>query len=180
MGHPDWVSVSMPYVQPRADGEPESWSAEASRHGGVGTQRLLDVAEVVPPAEVAEALRVEDGATVVVRRRLMLLDDHPVELTDSYYPAAIARGTGLAERRKIRGGAVGLLAELGHRARHVREDVCARRPTEEERAALALPAGDWVLELTRLLRTEAGLPIEFSVMTMVAERRRLRYQLMID
>ncbi|MBO4204732.1 GntR family transcriptional regulator [Micromonospora echinofusca] len=180
MGHPGWVSVSMPYVAPRADGQPEPWGAEAARHGGVGTQRLLAVAEVVPPAEVAEALRVEDGATVVVRRRLMLLDDRPVELTDSYYPTTIARSTALAEHRKIRGGAVGLLTELGHRPRHACEDVCARRPTEEERAALALPAGDWVLTLTRLLSTASGQPIEVSMMTMLAEQRRLRYELMID
>ncbi|HWO68322.1 MAG TPA: UTRA domain-containing protein, partial [Umezawaea sp.] len=56
-------------------------------------QRLREVAEVEPPREVAEALSVAEGELVVVRRRVMSLDGRPVELTDSYYPVAIARGT---------------------------------------------------------------------------------------
>jgi DNA-binding GntR family transcriptional regulator len=180
MGSQEWVSVSTPYVTPRSAGEREAWSAEAADHGGTGTQRLLEVTELVPPAAVAEALRVEAGSPVVVRRRMMLLDDRPVELTDSYYPAFIARGTGLAESRKIRGGAVSLLAELGYRPRGVSEDVYTRPPTEEERAALALDDREWVLGLTRLLTTDDGLPIELSVMTMTAPDRHLRYRLSVD
>jgi GntR family transcriptional regulator len=176
----EWVSVSTPYVMPRAKGQQEAWSAEATRHGGVGTQRLLEVAELVPAAEVTEALRLESGTPVVLRRRMMLLDDRPVELTNSYYPASIARGTGLAESRKIRGGAVSLLAELGYRASRVSEDVYTRQPTEDERASLALNDHEWVLGLTRVLTTADGLPVELSVMTMTAARRRLRYELSVD
>ncbi|BCL15039.1 UTRA domain-containing protein [Micromonospora sagamiensis] len=172
-----WLSVSVPYVTP---GGSDSWKAEAATAGGVGSQRLVEVAEVVAPAEVAAALDIEPGGTVVVRRRLMLLDDRPVELTDSYYPLAIARGTALAEPRKIRGGAVTLLAELGYRPCHTVEDVYAREPTDAERKALALDGHRWVLGLTRLLTSGGGLPVELSVMTMVAEGRRLRYEMSID
>ncbi len=175
-----WTSVSMPYVVPRVDDAPEPWATEAAAHGGVGTQRLLDVAEVDPPPEVAEAFQAVDGIQVLVRRRLMLFDERPVELTDSYYPLHLARGTALAEPRKIRGGAVSLLAELGHRPRMATEDVRARRPTATERALLDLASDEWVLSLTRLLTTDAGVPVEVSMMTMVAEGRRLRYQVAIE
>ncbi|MEO3775678.1 UTRA domain-containing protein [Micromonospora sp. B11E3] len=180
MNGPEWVSVSMPYVVARSPHDRDAWSEEAAQHGGVGTQRLLEVGEVAAPEMVAEALRIAPGAQVVVRRRLMLLDDRPVELTDSYYPTSIAQGTALGEHRKIRGGAIGLLAELGYRPAQVREDVYTRVPDTAERSALNLTERDWVLGLTRLLSTDEGVPIEVSVMTMVPHGRHLRYQLSVD
>jgi DNA-binding GntR family transcriptional regulator len=171
-----WTSVSLPYVT----GEHrDSWAAEAAEHGGTGAQKLLEVTEVVPPADVATALNLEPGEAAVVRRRLMLFNEQPVELTDSYYPASIARGTPLAEFRKIRGGAVSLLADLGYTPRHAREDVAARLAVPAERAVLRLGDNECVLLLSRLLITEKDQPIEASVMTMVATGRRLRYQLSV-
>lgn len=180
MSGPEWLSVSMPYVVPRSPQAGDAWAEDAAQQGGVGAQRLLDVAEVVPTVEVAEALQMEPGAPVVVRRRLMLLNDQPVELTDSYYPGYIASGTALAEPRKIRGGAIGLLAELGYRPGQVREDVYTREPDAIEREVLNLTGQEWVLGLTRLLSTREGVPIEVSVMTMVPQGRRLRYELTVD
>src|SRR6476660_28339 len=174
----DWVSESSAYVA--APAPADAWRTEAAQQGGVGTQRLVEVAELLPSPEVAQALRLGAGATVVVRRRVMLLDGRPVALTDSYYPSSLARGTGLARREKIRGGAVGLLAELGHRPYQAVEDVLARRPTNEERSALDLAADEWVLVLRRLSTTEDDVPVEYSVMTMTAEGRHLRYELPIS
>lgn len=169
-----WTSVSMPYVSGQRG---DVWGAEAAEHGGTGTQKLLDVDEVAASATVAHMLGLAPGEPVVARRRLMLFDDHPVELVDSYYPVTIARGTRLAESRKIPGGAVAFLADLGHPPRHVREDVSARLATSEERTTLQLGDSSCVLLLARTLFTEDDLPVEASVMTMVADGRRLRYEL---
>ncbi|MFC8849286.1 MULTISPECIES: UTRA domain-containing protein [unclassified Micromonospora] len=79
-----------------------------------------------------------------------------------------------------RGGAVSLLAELGHRPRRATEDVRARRPTATEGTLLDLTSGEWVLSLTRRLTTDAGVPVEVSMMAMVAEGRRLQYQVAIE
>lgn len=164
----------MPYV---SDQRGDAWGAEAAEHGGTGTQKLLGVEEVPASAAVAHMLRLAPGEPVTVRRRLMLFDHHPVELTDSYYPAAIARGTQLAEARKIPGGAVAFLADLGHPPRRVSEDVSARPATSDERTTLQLGAQSCVLVLARTLFTENDLPVEASIMTMVADGRRLRYEL---
>ncbi|MEQ0557889.1 UTRA domain-containing protein [Amycolatopsis sp. NEAU-NG30] len=174
VGDSAWTSVSMPYVSGQSG---DAWGAEAAQHGGRGTQRLLDAGEVPAPAPVAEALGLGTGGPVIVRRRVMLFDDRPVELVESYYPPAIARGTPLAEPRKIRGGAVALLAELGHRPERVREDVVARLATARERATLQLADPACVLQLSRVLFDQEGVAVEASVMTMVAEGRRLRYEL---
>lgn len=135
--------------------------------------------EVVPPRAVAAALGLIEGEAAVVRRRLMRRDGRPVELTDSYYPLSIARGTGLAERRKIRGGAPTLLAALGHHPGHVVEDVEVRATTPAERAALELGEGEPVLVLLRTTRSRAGVPMEASLMTM-KQGARLRYEIEVD
>jgi DNA-binding GntR family transcriptional regulator len=169
-----WTSVSMPYVSGHRG---DAWGVEAAEHGGAGTQKLLSVDEVAASATVADMLGLDPGEPVVVRRRLMLFDDRPVELVDSYYPATIAQGTRLADPRKVPGGAVALLADLGHPPRRVREDVSARFATPKERTALQLDDPSCVLLLSRALITENDLPVEASVMTMVADGRRLRYEL---
>src|SRR5689334_20515735 len=102
-GSGDWLSPSAPYLSAPAVGQPDAWTAEAASTARRGSQRLLGAGEVLPPAPVAEALGVPSDEPVVVRRRLILLDDQPVELADSYYPLAIAGGTGLAAASRIRG-----------------------------------------------------------------------------
>ncbi|MEV0599690.1 UTRA domain-containing protein [Streptomyces sp. NPDC050315] len=177
MGTGDWVSTSMPYVAPGVKGAAEAWDAEAAAKGGRGTQRIVHAGEVPAPSEVAEVFGVPIGTPVVVRRRMMYLDDVPCELTDTYYPAEIARGTGLAGTAKIRGGAVKLLAELGHTGARVREDVLARMPASEERGALQLPPDEPVLQLVRLTVDAADRPIQADVMVMRARSARLRYEI---
>jgi DNA-binding GntR family transcriptional regulator len=172
-----WVSVSTPYLMPRREGQVDAWTEDAAGQGGTGAQRLREAAEVVPPPDVTAALKIPAGEVAIVRRRIMLLDGQPVELTDSYYPAAIARGTGLAEPRKIPGGATTLLTELGYRPHDAEEDVSARAPSADERRLLALEHDEWVLVLSRLVRDSSGLPVEVSVMTMIARNRHLRYRL---
>jgi GntR family transcriptional regulator len=174
MNTDSWTSVSTPYVSGQG-GDP--WGAEASAHGGTGSQKLLGVDEVPASATIAHMLGLNANDPVIARRRLMLFDDRPVEITDSYYPASIAQGTRLAEPRKIPGGAVAYLAGLGHRPRHVREDVSARLATEDEQTVLRLGTRSCVLLLARTLYAEQDLPVEASIMTMTADGRQLRYEL---
>ncbi|MET9343462.1 UTRA domain-containing protein [Nonomuraea sp. NPDC003804] len=175
-----WTSVSAPYIRPRASGERDAWSEEASQHGHVGSNQLREVAEVVPPPGVAEALRLGPNETAVVRRRLVLLDDQPTELTDSYYPSALALGTALAEQRKIPGGAVTLLAKLGYETHKVEERVQARPSTEEEQETLRIAPEEWVFVLTRTTRAIDGSPFEVAVMTMIATGRELQYEMTVQ
>ncbi|MYV55981.1 UTRA domain-containing protein [Streptomyces sp. SID3212] len=100
-------------------------------------------------------------------------------MTDTYYPTAVARGTRLAGTARIPGGAVTLLAELGHVGVRVREDVTARMPDEEELAALDIPSGEPVLRLTRVTFDRDDRPIQLDLMTMPARLQRLRYEIRI-
>jgi DNA-binding GntR family transcriptional regulator len=174
-----WVSTSMPYLTPREKGQPEAWGEEAAARGGKGSQRIVHAGEVPAPEEVAALLGVAAGEPVVVRRRVIELGDVPCELTDTYYPVEIARGTRLAGTGKIRGGAVTLLAELGHVGVCVREDVTARMPTADEREALRLGGDEPVLRLNRVTLDGDDRPIQADMMVMPAHRQRLRYEIRI-
>ncbi|MCA6092456.1 UTRA domain-containing protein [Streptomyces sp. SCA3-4] len=179
MSNGQWVSSSMPYLTPHPTGRPDAWSTETAAQGRRGSQRIVHAGEVPAPHVVAELLELPDGEPVVVRRRMVFLDDEPNELTDTYYPAGIARGTRLAGTAKIPGGAVTLLAELGHVGAVVREDVTARMPTREEAEALHTTPDEPVLQLTRVTLDSHERPIQVDVMTMPAHRQRLHYEIRI-
>jgi len=171
-----WVSESTPYLRPPAGDSSNAWTDEAARRGRKGGQRTLEVATVPPPEEVWEALQLAADAEVVVRRRLILLDETPVELADSFYPAAFAAGTRLADPRKIPGGAVRLLADLGFVASEHVERVKAAPASAAEAELLALVPGSPVLRLLRVSITDKSVPFEVSIMTMPPERH-LAYRL---
>ncbi|WP_436843981.1 GntR family transcriptional regulator [Streptomyces subrutilus] len=169
----------MPYLTPRAAGDTDAWTEEAAEAGRRGSQRILHAGEAEAPAAVALTLGLAAGATAVVRRRVIELDGEPTELTDSYFPAAIAAGTPLALAGKIRGGAVTLLAALGHIGVRAVENVTARMPSDEEVERLRLGPGEPVLQLARTTYDSADRPIQADVMVMPAGRQQLRYEIRI-
>ena len=173
MASGQWTSDSAMYLTP---GQGDVWAAQARAESVVGTQRILDAATHPAPADVAAALKVAVEAPVVLRRRLILADNRPVEIATSYYPTAVAGQTALASSEKIRGGAVTLLADLGYRPADVREDVSARHPTAEEAEILELQPTGAVLVLCRLNISAGGTPYEYSVMVMSGGQH-LRYQM---
>jgi GntR family transcriptional regulator len=79
-------------------------SAQALEQGQRPEQRIRSVATVSAPPEVAVRLNLDEGAPVVVRRRVFLLEGQPTALVDSYYPAERASGTAIEEPDRVRGG----------------------------------------------------------------------------
>lgn len=162
-----WTSSSDPYLVAQ---QHDAWSAEAAGRGRVGTQQLLGVETVDADTQVRRALGLAASGRAVVRRRLILEADRPVELADSYYAESMAAGTPLAENRKIKGGAVRVLADLGLTPRQVSEHVTARRPTDHEQELLDIPADEPLLVLTRISRAATGQPVEYAAMRTATSR----------
>ncbi|MFG2814977.1 GntR family transcriptional regulator [Streptomyces sp. NPDC048410] len=164
------------YMAPAPSGEPYRWLTEAAKLGARPDSSLLDVRETSAPADVAAALRIARDETVLLREQILTLDDEPVELVKSYYPMAIARGTAITEKRKIRGGTPALLAELGFPPRTSVDRVSARVPTQEQYRALRLPSDLPVLRTLRVVFSDDERPIEATIMVKAGHLYELQYE----
>ncbi len=106
--------------------------------------RMLEVGRTEVPPEIAEWLQVERGSSVVVRRRLQLVNDHPAVLSASYFPLWLAEGTRLGSSDALLEGPDELIEGLGHRFVRGVEVFRARMPAPEE---------------ARILRLDPGIPV---------------------
>ncbi len=175
MSDAQWTGASAPYIRPN---QGDAWGKEAAGRGHVGAQRILFAGEAGAPPEVAEALDLTVGQAVILRQRLVLLDDVPVEIASSYWPLRVAAGTALAATDKVRGGAPTLLANLGYEPKSVTENVRTRPATAEELTTLAMPdAGEWVLTLRRTITDDSGRPYEVFVSVAPGRFGQLNYSM---
>ncbi|MEV7770544.1 UTRA domain-containing protein [Kitasatospora sp. NPDC086791] len=173
------LDASEAYLKPPKAGSADPWTTQAKTAGGVPGQRLISAGVVPAPARVASALGLTAGQPVVSRTRLVLLNDRAVEVVVSYFPVEIAGATALAERRRIRGGHVALLADLGFRTASAPEEVRARPISSEELEILDASAEDWVFDVFRTVFDQAGTAFEVTQMTMLARERTLHYTVQI-
>lgn len=137
---------------------------------------LLDVGEVVAPPEVAGAFGLTAGERVQMRHRLLRYAGRPVEVDWSYYPLELARGTELAQQRRIRGGAPRVLAEAGLPQRHHLDAISARMPTDEEADLLSLPNVP-VIRQFRVVYSDEDRPVEVSILIKGSHLYELLYRL---
>lgn len=107
------------------------------------------------PADVAALLGV-GAAECLIRDRAMGPPGatYAVQLATSYLPAALARGTVLAERDTGPGGIYDRLEQdLGHGPLAWSERVSSRMPEPAESADLAVPPGVPILRMLRITRS---------------------------
>jgi GntR family transcriptional regulator len=160
--------------QHRAAGQ-AAFIAEAEGVAAPGVDQLEVGYEVAAP-EVRDGLGLPARAKVLARRRRYLLDGQPVELAESYVPAALARGTAIEERHTGPGGIYARLEEAGHTLAEFTEEVAARMPTPVERARLGLPEGTPVLTVRRIAFDTSGFRVEMTDTVKAASSFVLEYR----
>lgn len=129
------------YNRHQREGRP-GFNAQVREQGHAPRQEIIEVATIPAPAEVAERLRVEDGADVLMRRLRFIVDDVPVQLVKVYYEPSMVAGSKLERPILIAGGAHAELRRLGVQVtRFVEEFQGARLPDPDEERALRLPSG---------------------------------------
>lgn len=165
------VSRSADFVSPVPDGG-------KTPHG---KSRPVEIDEVEPPDDVAEKLDIDLGEKVVRRRRVMV-DEHDdaLEITVSYIPMSVAKGTPLERSTKLRGAMPTALKRLGFPPRDSREWVTGRMPTSDEARTLKIPSGTPVLRTLRVTWTDNGRPVEALEIVFSAGRFMLEYDLPIQ
>src|SRR3954453_4497254 len=156
------------------------FSAQVEEQGQMAEQRLLEVGSVPAPVEVARRLGVADAASVVVRRRLFVVNGVPVARCDSYYPAEMAEGTARAEPENIEGGTYGLIEDpdgpIKRRLSRSVDDLECRMPTRVEVEELELSLGVPVVRVLRTVFDSDGAPVEVQETIASADKHQFRYE----
>ena len=156
------------------------FNAQALEQGQSPKQEILNVATEAAPPEVSIRLNIDEGAPVVVRHRLFRLDGEPVAVCDSYYPAAWAEGTAIAESENIDGGVHALIEDPTGPIRRVVsrsiDDLVARMPTRAEADGLGLPPGMPVVRIIRTIYDTSDEPLEVQDTVAAADRHTFRYE----
>lgn len=156
------------------------FNAQAKEQGQVAEQRLLNVTTVPAPAEIALRLDTDDETPVVLRQRLFLVNEQPVALCDSYYPASLAAGTGIAEHERVKGGVHALIEDpkgpIRRRVARSVDNVIARMPTQDEVAVLHLHPGVPVIRVLRTIYDTSGDPLEVQDTIAAADRHEFQYE----
>jgi GntR family transcriptional regulator len=125
--------------------------------------------------QVAAALGIERGASVISRHERCFIDDTPWSMQTSIYPMSLAlRGAGrLLEASEIEEGAVAYLAgEFGIKQVGYRDEIKVRAPDEAETGFFKLPA-DGRVGVFSVLRTtfdQEGEPVRLTVSVYPADR----------
>ena len=130
--------------------------------GGEPGNRLLNFAVRLPPARVAQRLRLAEGALVVSIARLLTVDERPFCFETTYLPAI--RVPGLEAADLTHGGSLyRLLRErfaivtAGHQ-----RSIAIGYATAEEAQLLGLAPGTAILLLRLLVDDAQGHPIEYT------------------
>jgi GntR family transcriptional regulator len=156
-----------------------NFNAEAASQGKKATQQLLAVEETEAPADIAERLAVPAGTLVIVRRRLFVIDDEPMQFCDGYYPTHLFRGTAIAEPRRIRGGVHGVIEDpdgpIRRRVTRFVEDLDVRLPVPSESEALVIPDGVPVVRVLRTAYDAEGEALEVLDSLVPTDRFAFRY-----
>ncbi|SDT48764.1 GntR family transcriptional regulator [Jiangella sp. DSM 45060] len=159
----------------------ETWGSGGGIWDAESEQRTLTVDNVTVTEEeagghVAVTLGLDDGDTVLVRRRRYLLDGRPVMVATSSFPAELARGTAIARDDTGPGGVYARLSELGHDPVRFTEDVRARMPRAVDAGLLDVDAGAPLFVIVRVAFTAGRRAVEVNEMTLDASAYVLRYE----
>lgn len=128
-------------------------------------------------AQVAEALQVEEGAQVVVRRRVRSVDGEPHQLADSYFPRWLADEHPVFIQPGDLSAKGGLLASVGLPQDRCLDEITARMPTPDEARTLGIARGVPLMVHSRTGYAKDGRPLRHMITRMAADRVHVRYEL---
>lgn len=126
---------------------------------------IVSAAVVEAPADVAEELQLQAGASVVRRERRFIDADGIVALSTSWLPGQLADAVpALLQTDRIPGGTVGAIREAtGRQPATAVDTFIARLATDEEARVLGLEQPAAVLVSRVRLLDEDGAPLEYGV-----------------
>lgn len=129
-----------------------------------------------PPADAALKLGLAEGETALLRKRLMLRDEEPIELEWSYYPKWVVTGTDLDQPNRDLATAPTIPAALGWQQDGLVDEIQVREPTTDELQTLELPDEIPVMRTLRTITDASGTLLQVTVMITSGHLYGVRYQ----
>jgi GntR family transcriptional regulator len=154
-----------------------TFNAEIARQGRIGRQDIREVGPVLADTETAKWLGVPEGTELLVRRRVMLVDEEPYQLGDSYYLYETVRDTPIAQPDPVEEGVLSVLERAhGKPVDYYVDELSFRMPTPEEASVLTLDSGICVVRAVRIAYDPNGRPMEAFDQLLAGDKHVLVYQ----
>ncbi len=156
-----------------------SFSEDMRRRGLAPSYSTFSAADDCPGAEAAEALGLRDGAAAFHIRRLLLADDEPIGMSESWLaPWVLAAGRQPTPGELDAGSLYEWLARLcGQKIAGAKEYVEAALADASMARRLEVAAGSALLVARRRSHAADGRPIEYATMHYRADRYRFIIEL---
>jgi GntR family transcriptional regulator len=171
----------------RIQGITARFDQELQKFGLIASEADVDEPTIIPaPSEVAKALGVAKGASVIRRFRKQGAEQKgavtPYRLAENFYSTALVDESILSQMQKDEHFDVILAIKdkYGKYPVHVHEDVIGRLPTNQERQLLNITPQTPVLEVNRISYAEDDTVIMVNKITFVANLFVLSYDYPTD
>lgn len=155
--------------------EMDRFMAEVTEEGRTPAQ-TIDVALIQATQEIAKRLDIDEGALVVVRRRVRSIDNEPFNINDSYYPFTLVEGSEIVSPADIARGCNQVLTDLGYEQDRTLDEIYVRMPTPTETNRLGLGPGTPVAVHICTGFTEAGQAVRCTVNVLPGDRHVIAYE----
>ena len=161
----------------RAKNYAATFNAEVALQGRIGRQLITGVEHELASGEVARFLGLAEGAPVLSRRRVMLVDEEPYQLGNSYYPYELVADTPIAEPVPVEEGVLTVLERAhGKPISYYIDEISFRMPTPEEALALKLDPGVSVTRVVRVAYDDDDVAIEAFDQLLAGDKHVLVYE----
>ncbi|MFE6401738.1 GntR family transcriptional regulator [Streptomyces alboflavus] len=154
--------------------------AEVEAQGRTARVEVTDIARLVPEKWVNERLALPIGTEVVRRENTYFVDDHAVQIVNTYIPLSIAADTPLEVAVPGPGGIYAAFEQLGHRLTRMLEEVQARMPRTDEAQRLNASPGTPVLDVLHISYDQDETPMDVSHFVLRGDENVLTYELPTD
>lgn len=137
---------------------------------------VIEVSLIRTGPDLAQRLRLDEGDTVVARRRIRLINGEPTNINDSHFPIDLVKDSEIMSPAYLPRGTDQVLAELGHRQDHAIDEIFVRMPTPEEIHRLRLGPGTPVAVHYDTGYTADGRPVQCAVNVLPGDRHKIVFE----
>lgn len=150
----------------------DGWASDVADQGGKPYEEVVAVEVVDPPSDVREKMALASEEMALLRRRVRYINGSPAQLSSSYFPYELVKGTAFM-RPGSQSAPGGLLASIGHPQASKRHEITARNAAPDEAEELELLPGTPLIRHVLTGYGKTGRPLRCMVTLAASDVARL-------